>query len=162
MPNYCQNVLIIRDADLALKLFLDQTMTKDSILDFRKILPTPEGEDWYEHNCTYWGTKWYPVVKESEIEKEQQPDGRMEYRIRFETAWTPPIPAIQEMLARQPLMYAELNWVEEEADFAGWKVWKKGKITEEFDGHSTTDGYVEWLYEKFEMETINHDTMNLD
>ena len=162
MPNYCDNVLILRDADLALKLFLDQTTTKDSILDFRKILPTPEGEDWYEHNCKCWGTKWYPVVEESDIEKEKMPDGRMEYRIQFDTAWTPPIPAIHEMLRRQPLIYAELNWVEQEMDFSGWMVWKKGEVVEEFNGDSTTDGYRDWLHEKFGYDTCDENAVDFD
>jgi len=151
-------MLILRDHKTALDLWLAQTTVDDELLHFEKALPIPDSvEDETEWCVNNWGCKWAP---EDAVLEYEEVNGLMEYRIEFLTPWTPPIEAIEQLMDRQPLIYAELNWIEVGMDTAGWYVWEKGKVTRQFEGDSTVEGYEAWALEKFGMDVegdMNHE-----
>ena len=73
--------------------------------------PTPAG-NWYEWNNTYWGTKWDVTDAEMTVHG----DDHIQYV--FQTAWSPPVPALLALSAQHPNLTIQLEW-EEEQGFGG-------------------------------------------
>ena len=91
--------------------------------DHKKILETLEfsGNNWYDWNVRNWGTKWDVAVSADE----QYPDTYSEetengenYVVfyNFNTAWSPPFPAIEKLSAQYPSLLFTLSYEEE----TGW------------------------------------------
>lgn len=58
---------------------------------------------WYAWSCAHWGTKWGAY----EIEK-------IDGGVKFQTAWSPPMPVIQELSKRFPDAKLEFRWADED------------------------------------------------
>ena len=150
MPNWCRNRLYVGDSEGSpilenMEQLLSEFITKSEkhenmrFIDFEKLLPTPEAlcvpdcpgpEDeellrryreneekygsvgWYMWRVKHWGTKWNAdVFFTSE-------DGA---ELEFDTAWSPPMPAIKELAKRIALngRCLVLEYVEEGMCFCG-------------------------------------------
>jgi len=124
MPNWCYNRLVIGGDGKEVKKVLNFVQGKNGILDFNKIIPMPkEIEDstkestidaitlqqkkqnkkpeskkgmpsWYEWSVQNWGTKWN--CSEASLESTNP------VTIRFDTAWSPPVPVIVALGAMFP------------------------------------------------------------
>lgn len=76
------------------------------------------GNGWYDWNVRNWGTKWDVAVSwdeeypETEIYDEQ--DNSIGYK--FNTAWSPPFPAIEKLSQQYPDLEFDLSYEEE----TGW------------------------------------------
>jgi len=115
MPNDCYNYLEAPDGDLS--LIADYISTQkvewsslpDTFLDFEKISPTPEdiGENWYGWRSENWGTR------SNSYEGQVTEEG-----IGFNTAWSPPSPAIAA-LANQIGKPLRMIYDEPGMDFCG-------------------------------------------
>ena len=73
--------------------------------------------NWYAWNVDNWGTKWDASV--SEVVR----DGDNEWRVTFDTAWSPPYPVVVSAAEQHPSLHFFLEWEEEqgfgaEVDFA--------------------------------------------
>jgi len=77
--------------------------------------------DWYSFNVREWGTKWDVAVHANE----KYPDTTMEDTVNgenhvvhynFNTAWSPPFPAISKLSAQYPNLLFTLSYEEE----TGW------------------------------------------
>lgn len=114
MPNDCYNYLEAPDGDVSLIVDYFSTAKRewsplpDTFLDFEKIAPMPSDvEDWYDWRNEHWGTR------SNSYEGEVTEEG-----IGFNTAWSPPIPAIVE-LAKQIGKSLRLIYDEPGMDFCG-------------------------------------------
>lgn len=85
MPNWCNNKLYIIDKKTKIKKATSKFLDEKGDIDFQKILPRPEGEDWYDWNIRNWGTKW--SSSECSFNTRQN-------SVVFSTAWSPPLPVI--------------------------------------------------------------------
>jgi len=91
---------------------------------------------WYDWNITNWGTKWEVAVPDTnnwrsteivEMGKERE-EGYVIYR--FDTAWSPPSPAIFALSEQYPNLVFDLEY-EEEQGWGGTEVWQNGVLTSE-------------------------------
>lgn len=142
MPNWCENKLTIRGTKEALNKFLTECFSVDSCgdmyLDFNKIIPEPlvpqdcdsnyvikpnedrhlmfdddrTWFDWYSWHCDYWGTKW----NSSSTYINEDGDDLV---VWFNTAWSPCIPIIIELINKYPELYFECAYFEPGCWFAG-------------------------------------------
>jgi len=64
--------------------------------------------NWYAWNIDNWGTKWDASV--SEVVH----DGDNEWRVTFDTAWSPPYPVIAASAEQHPNLHFWLDWEEEQ------------------------------------------------
>ena len=107
MPNWCSNSVLITGASEEVSRLVDFVKDEHSTFSLNKMIPRPleEEENWYEWNCKNWGTKWN-IAEVSVSEKEG------EVTFDFDSAWSPPIPAVIALAGAFPMlkivhMYAE-------------------------------------------------------
>lgn len=97
MPNWCDNVTTFSHQDKekidALENVLEDSQDNEVFYHLRPR-PADQEENWYDWNCTNWGTKWDIHT----IDWERQDDNTI--WISFETAWSPPT-ALYEFLVEQ-------------------------------------------------------------
>lgn len=74
--------------------------------------------NWYNFNNAKWGTKWDVAVSDNEKFPETEITGESATHIsyRFNTAWSPPLPVIEELSAQHPELEITLEYEEEQ----GW------------------------------------------
>lgn len=98
----------------------------------RKLTPEEVAEQeksgfksWYDFSRKKWGTKWNSY----DLNEEKRASGC----ICFDTAWSPPVPVIQELSRRYPAALIELSYVDEGWNFTGSQTWKAGNLLIETD-----------------------------
>lgn len=126
MPNDCYNYLEAPDGDVS--LIADYISTRkvkysklpEVFLDFRKVVPIPEGETNDSWAIQNWGTKANSY------------DGTvLENGIGFYTAWSPPTPVIVE-LAKKTGHTLRMTYDEPGMDFCGeFFAYPDGKYADE-------------------------------
>jgi hypothetical protein len=95
-----------------------------------------KGDNWYDFNVRNWGTKWDVAVtdddKYPDTELMEETETSLAYR--FNTAWSPPLPAIEALSTQYPNLEFNLSY-EEETGWGGEVEFKNGFITtvEEYD-----------------------------
>jgi len=97
--------------------------------------------DWYSWNVRNWGTKWDVAVSNDE----EYPDTELlEYKsegednwviYRFNTAWSPPMPAIEKLSKLVPNCVVTLEY-EEEQGWGGEAEFVNGEMTSESSYHN--------------------------
>jgi len=149
MPNWCNNVLFIRGAD---QRELAQVWREDR--PFQQLVPMPstwtkeeiealnntfrlqgmgvttEEDAWYWWRLDHWGTKW-DLNRDEITVVELEGDNGVETRLRFDTAWSPPIPVIKAASALYPKLTLELVYVEPSMEFAGEATFVGGGVRED-------------------------------
>lgn len=149
MPNWCNNILVVKGNNEELKTLMNEIKSEKTFIDFNKIIPCkiPKEikEKWnnensdvkkrfdndferyvfneyeYKWNITNWGTKW-----EAEVEAPTINDEEMVYG--FSTAWSPPLPIIEKLITKYPLLDFSLEYEEWGECFAGEMVGEKGEV----------------------------------
>lgn len=102
MPNWCDNRMTLRNDDVAKIDALEVELSKkndegrSTAEPFNHLRPQPEGvgDDWYNWNCSNWGTKW-----DADIIDWERTDVN-EITFCCNTAWSPPI-ALYEHLTEE-------------------------------------------------------------
>ena len=93
-----------------------------------------ESDDWYSWNIRNWGTKWdvalFDDEKYPETELIHEENEHIIYRLN--TAWSPPIPALEKLSEQYPELTIDLEY-EEETGWGGEMVFKNGKIVSQLD-----------------------------
>jgi len=93
-----------------------------------------QGNDWYSFNCREWGTKWDVAVADGTSYcdtylVEHMSKGEDQWLVyRFDTAWSPPVPALAKLSNMVPNCVITLSW-EEEQGFGGEIEFVRGEIT---------------------------------
>jgi len=89
------------------------------------------GNHWYDWNVRNWGTKWDVAIRHSEEYPEteliEEDDTFLSYR--FNTAWSPPVPAIDRLSQQYPDLEFNLYY-QEETGWGGEYEFINGKGTE--------------------------------
>ena len=108
------------------------------------------GNDWYSWNNRNWGTKWDVGKWDNEeySDTEILDEGSEFITYKFNTAWSPPFPVIQELSRQYPELVVDLEY-EEEGGWGGEITFKNGEIIDqkEYDNRcSECDRYdtMEW------------------
>jgi Ferredoxin-like domain in Api92-like protein len=135
MPNTCQCTLEITGDPEEVRACLTAMSSPESavdderLFDFDRVVPLPAEfrerlkepsattSDWLDkagQMLGYWGTKWNAY----DVTVERQPEGRWA-RIKFNTAWTPPIPVITTLADQFPNLAFDLAYFDVMAAYAG-------------------------------------------
>jgi len=90
-----------------------------------------KGDNWYDWNVRNWGTKWDVAVRDGEDypETELMEEDETSLAYRFNTAWSPPLPAIEALSAQYPDVEFNLSY-EEETGWGGEYLFIDGNGTE--------------------------------
>lgn len=84
---------------------------------------------WYDWNITNWGCKW--DANHAEIVEEEDYNAEQKFiAYRFDTAWSPPLEAIEELAHQYPELYIEIEF-EEEQGWGGSVAWKDSNIVDQ-------------------------------
>jgi hypothetical protein len=88
------------------------------------------GNDWYNWNVRNWGTKWDVAVHNNEqySDTELMEESETSLAYRFNTAWSPPLPAIQKLSFDYPTLDITLSY-QEETGWGGETTLRAGVIT---------------------------------
>ena len=172
MPNWCENVLTVRaeNRDRLLEV-LSEIGHEKSPLDFAAIIPEPDTEtyresqvgpgafpEWYEWRVANWGTKWNAGdVEMSESEAQAV--------FTFNTAWSPPVPVIEQLAEKYPDLIVSLAYDEPGMDFGGYTVMRGdeqlaggeggSRITTWADAADNELDYLLYLDDKAKREAVS-------
>lgn len=96
MPNWCNNTLTIKSKNQQFLEEVQKAVQDEKLLTY--MVPPPDTDDynaqgWYNWNCANWGTKWDICDPQDGMV-----DGQ--YECNFNTAWAPPIEAIENWFER--------------------------------------------------------------
>ena len=117
MPNWCANQLTVASATPELRAYL-----KDHGFSFEKInppvKPTPSSESMggIQHQVDAWGTKWDLLEDDQWWVANELHETGIAY---FDTAWSPPIAALEALSGRFPNDMFSLTYCELGNHFAG-------------------------------------------
>jgi len=154
MPNWCQNLLIVRGSESDVAGFIDAAMDRKSMLSFEKLRPMPESEEqqmeesagglieqlessmpggyknpgWYHWRVANWGTKW-PT---DNVQLERDDPETASYS--FDTAWSPPEELVEFIGKKFPKLRFELQYYEGGCDFAGILEMRNGQKYRQVNG----------------------------
>jgi hypothetical protein len=134
MPNWCNNTITIRGDANKLKSIWDEAQKQQGLL--AAMVPQPEdmfhgnlGEaeraecvekgipNWYDWNVSNWGTKWDVGLEGLEYTELQ--DGTAEISGWFDSAWSPPIEALNTFSEANEDLSVECFYLETGMCFVG-------------------------------------------
>ena len=113
MPNWCSNSLIIRGDVETLSQLKPMLEAGEGLLDAIK----PIGEWEYGNAVEAWGTKW--DVSTEGLQFVDHGDGTAEIEGYFDSAWSPPVEAFQQLAEDWDSCYIELKYFEPGMGFVG-------------------------------------------
>lgn len=152
MPNHVKNLLKIEGEGQIVRFVYGCIKGDgDQIIDFNKIIPPPPfvfndsagGKEeelalkldvpiWTQHNRNKWGTKWNAYSLERINENE----------ITFETAWSCPMPVINAIADKFPMLKITLTYADEDTGAnAGIITWYKGEKKENIPQNQSKQAY---------------------
>jgi hypothetical protein len=113
-------------------------------LTFEAFAPQPPDVDWHSWRVREWGTKWdahfgYPGPAlgdpDADLAASLEANGLVATPTvlvyRFETAWTPPIEAVEAMVAQHPELAFRLRYGEPGEGHAGEMTFVDGELEED-------------------------------
>ena len=124
MPNWCWNHLEVSGDEKQLQEFVEKSLVKDehSLIQsrlehdnfsFEGTLPRGDRKDWYNWSLDNWGTKWdacEPNINHNDIDY---------FAVSFESAWSPPIAWIDNIMQDFPDLSFTLEYEEPGMCFGG-------------------------------------------
>ena len=124
MPNWCWNHLEVSGDEKQLQEFVEKSLVKDehSLIQsrlehdnfsFEGTLPRGDRKDWYNWSIANWGTKWdacEPNINHNDIDY---------FAVSFESAWSPPIAWIDNIMQDFPDLSFTLEYEEPGMCFGG-------------------------------------------
>jgi len=134
MPNWSTNKMTVKGNDVALAKFASRMKGEFSL---EKVLPTPpkllEGNpdankgnppEWYNWRLQHWGTKWDLRNAEGEVAanrgaKLALDESGKAYTCEFDTAWHPPLVALENLSKQIPDLEIHLSYYDDMMNFTG-------------------------------------------
>lgn len=148
MPNWCQNTAVINAPKPVIDEIKQVLEQKRGLLNWMRPRPGAQDENWYDWNCTNWGTKW--DVSDVFIGDDSDEDL---ITISFDTAWAPPLGAFRHWAERDGRVTYRLTYIESGMGFVGWDSWDGEYFDEDYVEHGLDPGrYWEMAREEFGME----------
>ena len=147
MPNWCDNQITITGPNKVIdkiEKIVNEEKGAGGLLDFFQPMPkelrdtTADGStdkklmekygysDWYGWACDNWGTKW-EVCEFFGVDRQyltEQSEGESTISFSFSSAWSPPIGAYEEFLAKNEECSLKAYYYEGGCDFMG--IWDNG------------------------------------
>ena len=122
---------IVKPTDL--EAYYGEDKHKTDLNDFVNSFNTAvaKNDSWYYWNLRNWGTKWDVAISHGEEypETELMEESETSLAYRFNTAWSPPIPAIEKLSEQYPKLHFNLSY-EEETGWGGEYDYLAGEETE--------------------------------
>jgi len=156
MPNWCWNHLEVHGDEIQLREFVEKSTTnieRDDEFSFEGTLPRGDRKDWYEWSIENWGTKWdacEPFIDHNDIDY---------FAVSFETAWSPPIAWIENIMKDFPGLQFTLEYDEPGVGFGGRLLAQYDRLWD--DDHWDLDqasecceGEVNWEHEELEQQCL--------
>ena len=155
MLNWCWNHLEISGDEKQLHKFVEKSTSahKETKFSFEGTLPRGDRKDWYNWSVENWGTKWdanEPYICHNDIDY---------FAVSFQSAWSPPINWINNILKDFPGLKFTLEYEETGMCFGGILTAQHDKIWD--DDHWDLDeasecceGEVNWEHEEFEHQCL--------
>lgn len=117
MPNWCSNQLIVTGPPADVTAFVTAAAGADTALDLDRLVPVPASDDQLLTHVQLWGTKW---GVDADAPAVHTVGGRAVAHFRqFDSAWSPPVPAVISMSQDHPSLTFHLVFDEGLMDFAG-------------------------------------------
>ena len=119
---------IIRPTDLETYALQKDPKSQSDALNGKILF---DGDNWYDWNVRNWGTKWDVAVSwdEEYPETELMEESETSLAYRFNTAWSPPEPAIAKLSEQYPNCSFTLSF-EEETGWGGEYLFENGSSSE--------------------------------
>ena len=118
MPNWCDNRLRVSGERAELDRFVVEVIAIDKhgreCLDFEKVVPIGDVEDWYKRRLNGWGTKWNLCSEDFSMD-----DAGGCLSMWFLTAWSPPVPICYALTEKYPALSFEMKYDEGGMAFGG-------------------------------------------
>ena len=92
MPNWCSNYLVVTGSADAIRQINEAFQKKKTFENLIGKDPSFAEDDWYNHNCSRYGTKWDIGPIDTFYE-----DGHIELALSFDTAWSPCVPFVKTL-----------------------------------------------------------------
>jgi hypothetical protein len=124
MPNWCQNQLTVRDATPELRAYLEHNG-----FSFARMVPLPPLADPGDDSAAVaqqvaaWGTKWDLDEDEGQMVADALLSDGVAF---FDTAWSPPIEALEALSRSHPQDTFALCYCEPGMMFAGNATFQEG------------------------------------
>jgi len=172
MPNWCNNTITIRGDANKLKSIWDTAQKQQGLL--AALVPQPEdmfhgnlGEaeraecvekgipNWYDWNVSNWGTKW--DVGLEGLEYTVLEDGSAEISGWFDSAWSPPIEALNTFSEANEDLSVECFYLETGMCFVGCWDSDGGDDYYEYDAcnsNNVRDVIPDYLVSEFDLENM--------
>ena len=133
MPNWCWNHLEVTGEEKQLHEFVEKSLVKDqhSLIEsrlehdnfsFEGTLPRGDRKDWYEWSIANWGTKW------DACEPHINHNDKDYFSVNFESAWSPPIEWVKNIIGLFPDLTFTLEYEEPGMCFGGRLTAQHGEI----------------------------------
>lgn len=133
MPNWCSNYLVVTGSADAIRQINAGFQKEHSFESLIGKDPNFDEKDWYDHNCSRYGTKWDVGPIDTFYE-----DGETELNLSFDTAWSPCVAFVKNMCEKYKVD-AVLEYSECGNDFAG-------RTTFEWEGGDLFVNNRQWGY----------------
>lgn len=133
MPNWCSNYLVVTGSADAIRQINAGFQKENSFESLIGKDPNFDEKDWYNHNCSRYGTKWDVGPIDTTYT-----DGDTVLYLNFETAWSPCMVFVCIMCEKYKVN-AVLEYSECGCDFSG-------RATLEWDGEVLSMHVEEWDY----------------
>lgn len=161
MPNWCANhIEITGPEDKINKLYMD---AQDGFLETL----APLGKWDYNDAVAQWGTKWEVDIDNLAVDVSMaKHNGTATLSGYFESAWSPPMEALQTYLDKNPDCEGELYYFEPAMDFCGnmnnnitisdvdKDFFANDPVGQELDGHFAIIDYLEEFEEEVQEEAL--------
>tara|TARA_R100001129_G_scaffold184494_1_gene169527 strand:- start:1178 stop:1735 length:558 start_codon:yes stop_codon:yes gene_type:complete len=155
MPNWCWNHLTVTGDEKELQEFVEKSTNahKETEFSFEGTLPRGDRKDWYNWSIDNWGTKWdacAPNICHNDIDY---------FAVSFESAWSPPINWINNIMQDFPDLRFELEYEEPGMCFGGRLRAQQDYLWEDDNwdldqASECCEGEINWDHEDFEHQCL--------
>ena len=156
MPNWCWNHLEVTGDEIQLREFVEKSTTNIESSDefsFEGTLPRGNRKDWYDWSVENWGTKWdacESTICNNDINY---------FSVSFESAWSPPINWIDNIMQDFPDLCFTLEYEEPGMCFGGRLSAQYEIIWEDFHweleaASECCEGPINWEHKELEQQCL--------
>lgn len=163
MPNYCSNQLEIKGEQKEIARFkqnahsnegkfLENLYPMPSTIDLsNSTIKNGNMPDWYNWRIENWGTKW-------DVDADLIFENETTLNYSFESAWSPPVDALQHISKDYPDLIFNIKFEEEGNDFIGYSIYQNGNVLKQVEG--TYNEHASYSV-KIENATIRDDILHV-
>jgi hypothetical protein len=130
MPNWCFNSVEVEGPARVLEAWVkkvERNAGSDTGLFGTFVIPAynEDQSNWWEAHNVAWGTKW--DIEINKLDWDRYVDG---VKLRFDTAWSPPMGWLETMSRDWPSLLFRIAFEEGGMDFMGYAIVKDGEYWE--------------------------------